>query len=586
MPEATLAGRLAAAATTAEQIHFVGRDEQAETLSYREILGRARRVAGGLKDAGVSPGDRVAIVLPTSPDFMDAFFGATLAGAVPVPLYPPVRLGRLDEFHARTSAMLTACGARMVLTDRRIRRLLGESVERARPELGCHGVTELFGSEADPVERAPDDVAFIQFSSGTTRDPKPVALTHRQIFANVRAILGAITRAYPEGPQRDGSMLHHLGVSWLPLYHDMGLVGAVLSALDHTGSLALIPPELFVARPASWLRAIARYGGTISPAPNFAYALCVDRVRDEEIEGLDLSSWRVALNGAEPVTPRVLERFIERFEPYGLRPEALTPVYGLAEATLAVTFSAVDRPFTVRRFDREGLTREASARVADEGHALASVGRPLPGFDVRIVDESGAELAPERIGRIWIRGPSLMAGYHGLPEATAAARRGEWLDTGDMGFLFDDELYLYGRAKDLIVLRGRNYAPQDVEQVADAVPGVRTGCCAALGLVAEDGDGEVLVLLVERAADDDSDDLALRVSRAVTARLGLVPQRVVLLSPGTLPRTSSGKIRRSEAGRQLVAGELRPPATVTPLRLLGAMARSSIGFARTRRASR
>lgn len=586
MTESTLAGRLAAAARSEECIHFVGRDEQAETLTYREILERARRVAGGLVDAGVAPGDRVAIVLPTSPDFMDAFFGAVLAGAVPVPLYPPVRLGRLDEFHARTAAMLAACGARLVLSDRRIRRLLGESVERARPELGCRVVAQLFGRDAEPVPRDPDDVAFIQFSSGTTRDPKPVALTHRQILANVRAILGAITGAHPEGRQPDGAPLRHVGVSWLPLYHDMGLVGGVLSAVDHPGSLALIPPELFVARPALWLRAIARYGGTISPAPNFAYALCVDRIRDDEIEGLDLSSWRVALNGAEPVTPAVLERFVERFRPYGLRPEALTPVYGLAEATLAVTFSAVDRPFTVRRFDREGLTREGTARVAAEGHALASVGRPLPGFDVRVVGESGEALCAGGIGRVWVRGPSLMAGYHGLPDATAAARRREWLDTGDTGFLLEGELYLYGRAKDLIVLRGRNHAPQDIEQIADTVPGVRTGCCAALGIVGEESDGEELVLLVERASGDVSDDLAARVSRAVSSRLGLVPARVVVLPPGTLPRTSSGKIRRSEAGRRLLAGELQPPATVTPLRMLGAMARSSIGFARARRAVR
>jgi acyl-CoA synthetase (AMP-forming)/AMP-acid ligase II len=582
MSEPTIGSRLSNAALSSRSVRFLDRNERAETLSYADIHTRALRIAGGLEALGLRPGDRAAIILPTSPRFYDAFFGAILAGVIPVPLYPPVRLGRLEEFHARTTAMVEACGARIVLTENRIRRLLGETIERSRPALGCIALDDFEGCETEAFERGPDDVAFIQFSSGTTRAPKPVALTHRQILANVRAIMATITKTHPTG-----SDASHVGVSWLPLYHDMGLVGAVLSAVDHPGDLVLIPPELFVTRPSIWLRAISRYRGTISPAPNFAYALCADRIRDEELEGVDLSSWRVALNGAEPVTPGVLQRFVERFRPYGLREEALTPVYGLAEATLAVTFSDVGGAFRYDRFDRDSLTRKNEARPAPDGLSLVSVGRPLPGFSVRVTDDLGTPLRAGRIGRVRVRGPSIMAGYFGMEEATEKCLPDGWLDTGDTGFLHGGELYLFGRAKDLIVIRGRNHAPQDIEQAADEVPGVRRGCCAAVGILSESADGEALLLLVERArtgACGDDEELAERVRGHVNAVTGLRPDHVKILEPGTLPRTSSGKIRRSEARRRCLAGELHPPARIGAVRLAGAMMRSSLGFARARRA--
>jgi fatty-acyl-CoA synthase len=301
---------------------------------------------------------------------------------------------------------------------------------------------------------------------------------------------------------------------------------------------------------------------------------------------VDLSSWRIALNGAEPVTPNVLERFVERFAPYGLRAEALTPVYGLAEASLAVTFSELRAPFRHRSFDRSALVREGIARVAAGGQPLVSLGRPLPGFALRIVDAGGDELEPGRLGRVRVRGPSLMQGYLGMPGATAAALRDGWLDTGDTGFLHEGELFLYGRAKDLLVLRGRNYAPQDVEHAVDGVPGVRTGCSAAVGLLSESGEGEELVLFVERARDAAVEDEALaeRVRRRVLERTGLAPARVHVLAAGTLPRTSSGKIRRGETRRAFLAGELTPPERVTVLRLAREMLRSRLAFARALRA--
>ena len=581
---ATIPSLLIRAAGHPRGVRFVDRSEGDGTLlDYATLLARARGVAGALQRRGLRPGDRVGLVLPTAPTFFDAFFGALLAGLVPVPLYPPVRLGRLDEYHERTAAMLRASGARLVVSDRRIRRLLGRSIALAATELGCEAVESLDACDPAPARVAPDDVAFIQFSSGTTVAPKPVRLTHRQVLANVAAIRGAILAAHPEGPS-----LRHVGVSWLPLYHDMGLIGGVFVGLSHPSDLVLIPPELFVTRPAIWLRAMSRWRGTTSPAPNFAYGLCADRIREEDLEGVDLSSWVVALNGAEPVTPGVLQRFVDRFAPHGFRPEALTPVYGLAEASLAVTFSDLRRPFRTRRFDRKALVCDGLARPADDGLPLVSVGPALPGFSLRILDDDGLPLADGRLGRVWVRGPSVMDGYHAMPEATAAALRDGWLDTGDVGFLADGELYLFGRAKDVIVLRGRNHAPQDVEHAIDDVAGVRTGCSAAVGMVADGGDGEELVVFAERRTRGAAADAALaeRVAHRITERTGLVASRVVVLEPGTLPRTSSGKIRRAETQRRFLAGELVPPKPVTALRVLGEMLRSRVAFTRVARSPR
>jgi acyl-CoA synthetase (AMP-forming)/AMP-acid ligase II len=580
VPVPTLAAALERAERFPAVVRFLDRAEQATTLSYIEIAERAQRAAGGLAQLGVKQGDRVALILPTGPAFYDAFFGAVLCGAVPVQIYPPFRLGLLEEYHRRTAAMIRSVDARLVLTTSRVRRILGPTILAARPPLGCCDVDALpVTNGAPPVEVGEDDLAFIQFSSGTTVEPKPIALTHRQVLANVRAILGAILEAYPEGPQ-----LRHSGVSWLPLYHDMGLVGCVFVALCHPGDLTLLPPEEFLARPALWLRAISRYHATISPAPNFAYGLTADRVTATDLEGVDLSSWRVALNGAEPVTPTVLERFVERFRPHGLRPEALTPVYGLGEATLAVTFSALRAPFRAANFDRQALAEQGVARRARVGHPLVSLGRPLPGFALRVVDEAGAQVGEEgRVGHVHVRGPSIFREYLGQPTATAQVLRDGWLDTGDLGFLLDGELYLHGRSKDMVILRGRKHAPQEIEQALDDCAGVRSGCVAAVGVLAASGEGEELVVLVERGHGGrpvDDADLSARASRLVSERTGLVPARVCILEPGTLPRTSSGKIRRAEARRLLLLGELRPPRRVTPLRLVGELIRSRWSFVR------
>jgi fatty-acyl-CoA synthase len=366
----------------------------------------------------------------------------------------------------------------------------------------------------------------------------------------------------------------------------MGLIGCVFPALERGAALTLIPPELFVARPAVWLRTISRYRATVSPAPNFAFGLCADRIRDEDLEGVDLSSWRVALNGAEPVAAEVLRRFQRRFAAWGFRSEALTPVYGLSEASLAVTFSRVDRSFTSHRFDRRALAEDAEAIDDLTGVEIVSVGRPLPDFEVLVVDRSRRELPERRVGRVLVRGPSLMEGYLGLERATARAMSDGWLDTGDFGFIADGNLYLTGRAKDVLILRGRNHSPVEVEHAVDTVEGVRTGCAAAASFMPEGADHEQLVVMVEAGKGVSAGQyprIAEEVSRAVLAATALEADCVEVLEPGTLPRTSSGKIRRREALERWRAGTLTAPATVTPFRLVGAALRSSLAMARAER---
>jgi len=559
-------------------LRFVDATEAAAWRPWPEVHRRALATCGRLQARGVVPGDRVALVFPTSIEFFDAFFGVLLAGAVPVPLYPPVRLGRLAEYAARTTRMLELVRARLVLSDRRVRRLLGQAVAPARPPLGCATLDELPEGAADPAAVAADDLALVQFSSGTTVDPRPVALSHRAVVAQTVRLNGF----WPQPEDRPVDS----GVSWLPLYHDMGLIGCVFPALAHPGTLTLIPPELFVARPAVWLRTISRYRATISPAPNFAYGLCVDKVRDDQLEDVDLSCWRVALNGAEPVAPRVLRTFGERFSRWGFRPEAMTPVYGLSEAALAVTFSDLGSVFETRRFDRDRPARAGQAVEDADGVEMVSMGKPLPDFELRVVGEDGRQVEHGTVGRIHVRGPSLMAGYLDQPEATAAALRNGWLDTGDLGFVHHGSLFLTGRAKDVLILRGRNHSPHEVEDAVASVDGVRAGCAVAVSWLPEDDVGERLLLLVEARRDVPEGDftrMAADCAAAVRASAGLDPDRVEVLEPGTLPRTSSGKLRRSEAPRRWLEGELDPPRSVTPLRLVGTMARSSLALARLRR---
>ena len=500
-------------------VRFVGRHKEPH-YTYAEIAERALKVAGALRTLGVEPSDRVAIAVPSSLAFYEAFFGALFAGAVPAVFPQPRRLGSRSDYTRAATVMIHACEARIAITAERAQGAIPEEAT----ELGIVALRELPRRPTAPMPVAPTDLALVQFTSGTMGTPKPIGLTHEQILANVRAMLDELLKAYPED-----NGFRHSAVSWLPLYHDMGLVGALLTSLVGPGPLTLMTPELFVARPARWLQTISKHRASVSLAPHFAYALCVDRVRDDELEGVDLRSWLLALDGAESVTPKTLERFLERFRPYGLREHALTPAYGLAEAGLAVTCSPIRGSYRTREF---------------EGRRLVSVGRPLGDFRVRISGGAGGG-----VGKILVSGRSLMSGYLGLEGATRRVLKDGWLDTGDEGFLEGGELFLTGRNQDMIVLRGTNYAPEHFEEIVASLEGI--GNVAAVAVVTEQGDDLCILAEVRPQSRSASSDWArVAIGDILSAQTGIVPHRVQLLDPGSLPRTSSGKLRRGEAARR------------------------------------
>ena len=552
MPEGriqTLTQALVSASSVPEAgIRFLDRRERATWLGWSEVYEEAQEIAAALASRGVERGASVGLIFPTCPDFFLAFFSVLLVGAVPVPLYSPMRLGRLDKYQLRTARMLSAARIQTVLVDEAVSNL----VEEALSISGCRGfkLRDLprNGSVVETVDG--DDLALIQFSSGTTVDPKPVALSHRAVLAQAVAL----NSFWP-----DNASVRHTGASWLPLYHDMGLIGCVFPALERPSELTLIPPEVFVARPAQWLRAISRYRATVSPAPNFAYGLCLERVRDQELDGVDLSCWRVALNGAEPIAPTIAREFCQRFSRWGFRPEAMTPVYGLSEAALAVTFSSTEKMFETKKVAREPLRSNGEVIIDSDGMELISAGEPLPGFEIDIRRTEGEPLPEGRVGVIWVKGPSLMKGYLHQPESTFAVMPNGWLDTGDLGFVLDGKLFVTGRVKDVLIVRGQNHAPEEIESIVTALPGVRAGGCAAVSFMSEGEPTERVVVFVERQSmskNHRAEEIATTSANQVLALTGIKLDKVEVLSPGTLPRTSSGKIRRSSTLRRFLAGEL------------------------------
>jgi 1-acyl-sn-glycerol-3-phosphate acyltransferase len=512
-----------------------------QPMGYGELYERARRVASSLAARGLEPGQTVAIMLPTCREFFTAFFGTLLAGGVSVPIYPPARRSQLEEHLRRQSGILANSLAAWLVTvpeARAAARLL-----RATTPSLKHVVS---AAELDEPAQAPRwsagarDIAFLQYTSGSTGNPKGVILTHANVLANIRAM----GRAVAVGPS-------DVFVSWLPLYHDMGLIGAWLGSLYFAMRLVVMPPTDFLARPESWLRAIHRYRGTISAGPNFAYEMCATRLGPERLSGLDLSSWRIAFNGSEPVSPDTVTRFAERFAAYGFDPNAHTPVYGLAEAAVGLAFPPLHRGPLIDRVDRRELAQSGSAVPAagDDQLSLrvAACGQPIPGHEVRVVDPAGRELPERQEGRVEFRGPSATSGYFRNPEATRALFRGDWLDTGDLGYIAAGELYLTGRAKDVIIRGGQHVHPAEAEAMIGALPGVRKGCVTVFGVADPASGTEKVVVLAETRETDPvrKEDLRRTITDAVAALLGAPPDDVVLAPPHTVLKTSSGKLRRS-----------------------------------------
>jgi 1-acyl-sn-glycerol-3-phosphate acyltransferase len=552
-------------------------DGREHAVSYGALLDAARAVAGGLRERGVKRGDRVALMLPTGFDFLRAFQGTLMAGAVPVPIYPPARLDRLEEYALRQSAILADAGVTLMITVSRampIASLLRPAVPSLRHVVEAGTLADEGLPWHAPDGRA-DDPAFIQYTSGSTGRPKGVLLTHANLLANIAAI-----RAGLESTPDD------VGASWLPLYHDMGLIGSWLFCLTDGLPIALLSPLAFLSRPERWLWTIHERRATLSAAPNFAYELCARRVSDAALQGLDLSSWRCALNGAEPVNPETLERFARRFEPYGFRREALLPVYGLAENCVAVAFPPVLRGPRFDRVARQAFAEERRAlpAAADDAAAMrfVSVGRALPEHEVRIVDDQGAALPERHVGRLAFRGPSMTPGYFNRPDATDAMRIADgFYDSGDLAYVADGEIYVTGRLKDLIIKGGRNLVPQEIEEVAAGVEGLRKGCVVAFGVWNEGAATESLVVAGETRASDPAvrERLEAAVSQRVSEAVGVPPDRVVLLRPGSVPKTSSGKIRRAETKSLYERGELGRAASgswLSRARLLLGLARPAL----------
>ncbi|HUG53000.1 MAG TPA: AMP-binding protein [Vicinamibacteria bacterium] len=549
-------------------------DGTEETVTYGALLAEAAAVAGALRDRGLRRGDTVALMLPTGREFLAAFQGILIAGAVPVPIYPPARLDRLEEYARRQAAILADAEVRTLVTIGRARgvaSVLGASVPSLQGVVTVEELTALGASWPLP-QGSGADTALIQYTSGSTGAPKGVVLTHDNLLANVRAIGRGL-----------GARATDVGASWLPLYHDMGLIGTWLFCLHHGIPLSLQSPLAFLTRPERWLQAIHRHRATLSPAPNFAFELCVRRIPEHALEGLDLSCWRVAFNGAEPVSPETIDRFVERFGPYGFRREAMMPVYGLAESSVALCFPPLGRGPRLDAVARAAFEKDGRAEAAAPEDAtalrLVSVGQALPEHEVQVVDPSGRALPERTVGRVAFRGPSTMAGYHRRPEATAAITLpGGWLDTGDLGYVAEGELFIAGRSKDVIIKAGRNLVPQEIEEIAAAVPGVRRGCVVAFGVSRPELGTETLVVVAETRATEPAARAAVAagVRDRVAAALGVPPDTVALVAPGAVPKTSSGKVRRTETRELYLSGALGDTAG-TPLAMKARVAAGAVG---------
>ncbi|HEX9672693.1 MAG TPA: AMP-binding protein, partial [Burkholderiales bacterium] len=523
--------------------HIVLQDEEGgeRIVTYAELDQSARAVAAGLIERGVEPGRAVAIMLPTSVEYFFSFFGILLAGGIPVPIYPPARLSQIEDHLKRHAGILSNALTRVLITVPEAKRLALLLKPRVDTLQDVVTPAELMrpGAPAAAHRANPQDVAMLQYTSGSTGNPKGVVLTHANLLVNIRS-MGRALRVTPAD----------VFVSWLPLYHDMGLIGAWMGSLTFGFKFPVMSPLTFLARPERWLRSIHRHGGTISGGPNFCYELCLRRTQDADLKGLDLSTWRLAFNGAEPVSPDTMAAFTQRFTRFGFRPEAMTPVYGLAEATLGVAFPPPARGVKLDRVDKDRFMRGGEAVPVAPEHADAltfvACGPPIPGHQIRVVDASGRELPERAEGHIQFSGPSVTSGYYRSPELTQELLHGEWMDTDDYGYVAEGEIYITGRIKDTIIRAGRNIHPYELEEAIGNLDGVRKGCVAVFGSPDHRSGTERVVVLAETRETDAArrDALHDRISDLAVSLIGTPPDDIMLAPPGTVLKTSSGKIRR------------------------------------------
>lgn len=531
----------AAANTNAKNGYIFINKENNTKVSFKKLQDDAKFLAGGLQAKGIAPGDRLLLVLPTGSDFARAFYGALYCGAIPCVVAAPASTGNIAEGIERIQKIARHLDAKYLITN------LPESAfpENAGLQLPVLTLNKLDAETEGnyaPVSITGNSVAFIQATSGSTGTPKCVMIRHRNALANLAQIAGSL-KIRPDD----------VVVSWLPLFHDMGLVGCFLFTLYNQIQGVFLKSTDFLRRPESWLQAISKFRGTLSPAPNFAYALVAARARNEVLETLDLSSWRSAMCGAEPVEANTLALFTKRFRTCGFSEKAFLPCYGMAEATLAITMYPADDVFRFERVSYRELTEKgvASVDIRENEPAvdICDCGPVLKNTRVSIVDDRGNELADGYVGHIRVSGPSVMMGYFNHPEKTARALKDDRLITGDLGYLRNGRLFVTGRAKDLIIIRGQKFQPGDFEKVAASVGGISRGRVVAFGVsdAAVGTEGLTLVCEMPRNAEIDLKALQAAVRDAVAAKTGVFPAHVGFVPRNAIPRTTSGKLQRNKA---------------------------------------
>jgi fatty-acyl-CoA synthase len=532
----TLSARVEAAiARRSGTITFMSGDT-ATPVPWAELHDDARRLAADMQARGIGPGAHVALLGPTTRPLVTAIQATWLAGAALVVLPLPMRLGSIEEFVDQTRTRIANADASLLVVDPDLAAFYepepGDPPMVLLDELGRGRSASAFS--APTVD--PGALCALQFTSGSTADPKGVMLTHRQVLANLD---GAVTAADVD-PDTD------VLVSWLPLYHDMGLIGLLTIPMITGADLVLAPPQDFLAAPARWLQWMSAFGGTGTAGPNFSYALAARALRRSS--GLDLSRWRIALNGAEPVDPASVDAFCEAGAPFGFNAGAAFPAFGMAELGIAGTFPIPGKGMRVDHVDRTVLETERYAAPVDMDRAnarpLALLGTPIPGLEMRICDPvSGDAMKDREVGELELRGDSVTPGYYKRPDETAATFHNGWLRTGDLAYVVDGQLVVCGRIKDVIIVGGRNVFPEDVERAAAEVEGVRAGNVIAFGVQGRKGRERLIV--VAETKSDDPDPVRTEVARKVSSAVGLPPGDVVLVAPGSLPKTSSGKLQRS-----------------------------------------
>lgn len=541
---------------------FVGSDGSERLCTFHDIAFEAERRAGALAACGLKKGDRLALVIPGGEEFVLSFLAALFAGMVPVPIYPQLSFKNAESYNDSLSHIVRASGATMLLTTDDAKPYVDPVSTRAPSLRKILTIGDLAGAGglANAVV-LPDDLAFLQFTSGSTSRPKGVMVTHGNLAANAEAFM-------IHGLERDPGI--DKGVSWLPLFHDMGLIGFVVGPLFTNVPCVFLPTASFVRTPRVWLDKIHHHRGTITYAPSFAYALVAKRLKDKDVEGLDLSCVRVAGCGAEPIQSKALRDFAEKLAPTGFNPRALLPSYGMAEATLAVTFVPVGDGLRTDEVDAAALTR-GQASASDHGRSIVDCGRAFPEHAVAVIDAAGRRLGERQVGQIVVSGPSVTAGYFEQPELTRETFKpltdgaGEcWLHTGDLGYLAGGRLFVCGRVKDLIIIRGRNYYPSDIEWAVAELSNVRRGNVVAFGVdvdaqggIAAEGTGEEQLVICCEGAAADASAIRNAASARIGAQFGLTTREVVVVSLASLPRTSSGKPQRRATRRMYLDGTLR-----------------------------